>query len=491
MAVQAKWNISGTTECVLLRLAGLYSVTEERNHTRKVIMADENQLRDPDYKPPMSEAVPLGIQHVLAMFAGNITVPLIIALAAGPQYITVLVQIALLAAGVATLIQTIGIGPVGARLPIVQGTSFAYIGILTGALKGGATLAMVFGASLIGGLFQIILGFFIPQIRKWIPTLVSGVVVMTIGFTLLPVGIKYSAGCGAYPAPFCKNLGFGDTSHWLLALFVIIITLLIRRYGKGIWSTASIFVGLVIGYVIAIPFGMVDGKKVDAIGNAAWLGLPDTHFGLDFTSPAAIGLIGLMCIMAFITTIETVGDISGVTMGGANREPTDKELRGGIMADGLGSAVVALFGGLPNTSYSQNVGLVSFTKVMSRHVVTIGAIFLILCGLIPKLAAVIAAMPSAVLGGAAIVMFGMIVSAGMKLVGQSGYNTRNMLIVAISLGLGLGLWQVDQLAKLAKFGPLPADFLPAWSIPLFVSGIVVSGLCAALMNALMPQEEME
>ena len=454
-------------------------------------MADENQLRDPDYKPPMSEAVPLGIQHVLAMFAGNITVPLIIALAAGPQYITVLVQIALLAAGVATLIQTIGIGPVGARLPIVQGTSFAYIGILTGALKGGATLAMVFGASLIGGLFQIILGFFIPQIRKWIPTLVSGVVVMTIGFTLLPVGIKYSAGCGSYPAPFCKNLGFGDTSHWLLALFVIIITLLIRRYGKGIWSTASIFVGLVIGYVIAIPFGMVDGKKVDAIGNAAWLGLPDTHFGLDFTSPAAIGLIGLMCIMAFITTIETVGDISGVTMGGANREPTDKELRGGIMADGLGSAVVALFGGLPNTSYSQNVGLVSFTKVMSRHVVTIGAIFLILCGLIPKLAAVIAAMPSAVLGGAAIVMFGMIVSAGMKLVGQSGYNTRNMLIVAISLGLGLGLWQVDQLAKLAKFGPLPADFLPAWSIPLFVSGIVVSGLCAALMNALMPQEEME
>ncbi len=439
----------------------------------------------------MSEAVPLGIQHVLAMFAGNITVPLIIALAAGPQYITVLVQIALLAAGVATLIQTIGIGPVGARLPIVQGTSFAYIGILTGALKGGATLAMVFGASLIGGLFQIILGFFIPQIRKWIPTLVSGVVVMTIGFTLLPVGIKYSAGCGAYPAPFCKNLEFGDTSHWLLALFVILITLLIRRYGKGIWSTASIFVGLVIGYVIAIPFGMVDGKKVEAIGNAAWLGLPDTHFGLDFTSPAAIGLIGLMCIMAFITTIETVGDISGVTMGGANREPTDKELRGGIMADGLGSAVVALFGGLPNTSYSQNVGLVSFTKVMSRHVVTIGAIFLILCGLIPKLAAVIAAMPSAVLGGAAIVMFGMIVSAGMKLVGQSGYNTRNMLIVAISLGLGLGLWQVDQLAKLAKFGPLPADFLPAWSIPLFVSGIVVSGLCAALMNALMPQEEME
>ena len=212
---------------------------------------------------------------------------------------------------------------------------------------------------------------------------------------------------------------------------------------------------------------------------------------MEFTTPAAIGLIGLMCIMAFITTIETVGDISGVTMGGANREPTDDELKGGIMADGVGSALVALFGGLPNTSYSQNVGLIAFTKVMSRHVVTIGAIFLILCGLVPKLAAVISAMPQPVLGGAAVVMFGMIVAAGMKLVGQSGYNTRNMMIVAISLGLGLGLWQVNQLASLAKFGPLPADFLPAWSLPLFVSGIVVSGIAAAVLNAAMPQEELE
>ena len=183
-------------------------------------MADAHHSRDPNYKPPLAEAVPLGIQHVLAMFAGNITVPLIVALAAGPQYITVLVQIALLAAGVATLIQTVGIGPVGSRLPIVQGTSFAYIGILTGALKGGATLAAVFGASLVGGLFQMVLGYFIPQIRKWIPALVSGVVVITIGFTLLPVGIKYSAGCGAYPAPFCKAGEFGDSSHWLLALLV-------------------------------------------------------------------------------------------------------------------------------------------------------------------------------------------------------------------------------------------------------------------------------
>ena len=452
-------------------------------------MADLQQLRDPDYRPPMVEAVPLGIQHVLAMFAGNITVPLLIALAAGPEYITVLVQIALLAAGVATLIQTIGIGPVGARLPIVQGTSFAYVGILTAAIKGGATLAAVFGASLVGGLFQMVLGQFIPQIRKLIPALVSGVVVMTIGFTLLPVGIKYSAGCGAYPAPFCEAAGFGSASNWAMALFVIVVILLVRRYGRGAWSTSSVFVGLVVGYLVAIPFGMVAPDAAAKVSSAAWIGLPDRWFGLEFTTSAALGLMGLMVIMAFITTIETVGDISGITAGGADREPTDRELKGGIMADGFGSAVVALFGGLPNTSYSQNVGLVSFTRMMSRHVVTAGAVFLILCGLVPKLAAVIGAMPQPVLGGAAIVMFGLIVSAGLKLVARSGLTTRNMLIAAISLGLGLGLWQVEQLARAAGFGPLPLDVLPSWSVPLFVSGIVVSGVTAALLNAVLREDE--
>ena len=452
-------------------------------------MADLQQLRDPDYRPPMVEAVPLGIQHVLAMFAGNITVPLLIALAAGPEYITVLVQIALLAAGIATLIQTIGIGPVGARLPIVQGTSFAYVGILTAAIKGGATLAAVFGASLVGGLFQMILGQFIPQIRKLIPALVSGVVVMTIGFTLLPVGIKYSAGCGAYPAPFCEAAGFGHASNWAMALFVIVAILLVRRYGRGVWSTSSVFIGLVVGYLAAIPFGMVNPDAAAKISDAAWIGLPGRWFGLEFTTSAALGLMGLMIIMAFITTIETVGDISGITAGGADREPTDRELKGGIMADGLGSAVVALFGGLPNTSYSQNVGLVSFTRMMSRHVVTAGAVFLILCGLVPKLAAVIGAMPQPVLGGAAIVMFGLIVSAGLKLVARSGLTTRNMLIAAISLGLGMGLWQVEQLARAAGFGPLPLEVLPSWSVPLFVSGIVVSGVTAALLNAVLREDE--
>ena len=159
------------------------------------------------------------------------------------------------------------------------------------------------------------------------------------------------------------------------------------------------------------------------------------------------------------------------------------------MADGFGSAVVALFGGLPNTSYSQNVGLVSYTKVMSRHVVTIGAIFLILAGLVPKLGALVAAMPYPVLGGASIVMFGMIAAAGMKLVGQSGFNAKNMIIVAVSLGLGVGIWQVNQLAGLAKYGPIPSASFADWTIPLLVSGIVVSGLTAAILNIVMSDDD--
>ena len=302
-------------------------------------MASENMLQDPNYRPPLAEAVPLGIQHVLAMFAGNITVPLLIALAAGPEYIAVLVQIALLAAGVATLIQTIVIGPVGSRLPVVQGTSFAYVGILTAAIKSGATMAAVFGASLAGGLIQMVLGYFIPQVRKFIPALVSGVVVMTIGFTLLPVGIKYAAGCGAYPAPFCEQAGFGSASNWAMALFVIIITLLIRRYGRGVWSSASIFIGLVIGYLLAIPFGMVDGKMAAAIAEAAWVGLPDTWFGLEFTSTAAISLIGLMIHYLYRDRGRHLGHYDGRRQPRADRPGAEGRHHGGRTRHRGGGAV--------------------------------------------------------------------------------------------------------------------------------------------------------
>ena len=213
-----------------------------------------------------------------------------------------------------------------------------------------------------------------------------------------------------------------------------------------------------------------------AVGNAAWFALPDpTHFGFTFNAAAIVA----MCLMTLVSAVETVGDISGITKGGADREPTDKELAGGTMADGLGTAIAGFFGAMPNTSYSQNVGLIALTGMMSRFVVTCGAVFLILAGLIPKVGAVISVMPNAVLGGAAIIMFGMIVGAGLKLMNEVNMNRRNMVIVALSLGIGLGLASV----------PKAVGIFPAELKMLLVSGLFVSALVAIVLNIVLPEED--
>ena len=426
------------------------------------------KLRDPDYAPPLVQAVPLGIQHVLAMFAGNVTVPIIIAGIAGLAGAdkVFLIQAAMLVAGVATLFQTIGFGPVGARLPIVQGTSFAFIPVMIPIVKG-AGLGALFGATLVGGLFHFLIGTFIGRIRGILPPLVTGIVVLSIGLSLIPVGIKYAAG-GAHMPP-----DFGALHHWGLAILVILVTLGIKFMTRGFASAAAILAGLVVGYLVAIPFGLVDFARV---GSAAWFALPEPmKYGLDFNIAAIIA----MCLMSVVSAIETVGDISGITKGGADREATDKELSGGTMADGLGTAIGGLFGAMPNTSYSQNVGLVALTGMMSRHVVTCGAIFLILAGLVPKIGAVIAAMPNAVLGGAAIVMFGMIAGAGLKLLSDVAMNRRNMVIIALSLGIGLGLKSV----------PEAVAGLPGSVNVLLTSGLLPAAFVAIVLNLLLPQEE--
>lgn len=426
------------------------------------------KLRDPDYKPPLAQAVPLGIQHVLAMFAGNVTVPIIIAgaagLAGGDKIF--LIQAAMLIAGVATLMQTIGFGPVGARLPIVQGTSFAFIPVMI-PIANGAGLGALFGATIVGGIFHAFMGTFIGRIRNILPPLVTGIVVLAIGLSLIPVGVKYAAG-GAHIPP-----DFGEIQHWSLAIIVIVVTLGIKFMTKGFTSAAAILAGLVVGYLVAIPMGMVDFSRV---GTASWFAIPEPmKYGLDFDMAAIVA----MCLMSIVSAVETVGDISGVTKGGADREATDKELSGGTFADGLGTAIGGLFGAMPNTSYSQNVGLVALTGMMSRHVVTCGAIFLILAGLVPKFGAVISVMPNAVLGGAAIVMFGMIAGAGLKLLGDVKMNRRNMVIIALSLGVGLGLKSV----------PDAVQHLPGSIKVLVTTGLLPAAFIAILMNMVLPKED--
>ena len=435
--------------------------------------ATPGQLQDPDFDLPMGPRVALGLQHVLAMFASNVTPSIIIAGAAGFAFggadMVFLIQMAMLFAGVATLFQTIGFGPVGARLPVMQGTSFAFVPIMISIVKSSG-IAALFGAVLVAGVFHAALGAIIGRIRHWFPPLVTGMVITAIGLYLLPVGIKYAAG-GA--ADFqMNNPAWGDFSRWGLALVVILVALGFKFFTRGIASSAAILLGLIAGYLVGVATGAVN---FGGVAKAAWFTVPTPFkYGIEFNAVAIFG----MCLISIVSAIETVGDISGIAKGGAGREATDRELAGGTYADGIGSAIAGVFGGLPNTSFSQNVGLISMTGVMSRSVVTLSALFLIVCGLIPKVGAVVAAMPISVLGGGVILMFGMVLSAGVSMLSSVTWSRRNMMILATSMSVGLGLQQV----------PKSMQHLPDWLEMLSVSGLLPVAVLAVVLNLVLPED---
>jgi len=417
---------------------------------------------------PLNQSIPLGIQHVLAMFAGNITVPIIIAAIFGQttEEKIFLIQMALFVAGVATIIQTVGYKNIGSRLPIIQGTSFAFIPVMAPFAKVG--LGAVFTAAFIGGIFQMWIGRMLKPIRHLFPPLVTGIVVLMIGISLLKVGFMYAGGGGWLLNN--KPEVFGNSNHLIISFTVLIVAVWANQKGKGMVSSASILIGMIAGYIVAMMMGMVNYGK---IAGADWFAFPmPLQYGIEFIPGAII----LMLFMAIVTTIETIGDISATTMGGANREATDKELSGGIMADGLGTAFGSLFNAMPNTSYSQNAGLVAFTGVISRHVGTVAGVILILLGLFPKLGGIIAAMPESVIGGAAIIMFGLITSAGIKLVAQSEMNQRNLLILGLSLSFGIGM------SLLPQFVAHIPDFGISLKL-LLTTGLIPAGMLAFILNA--------
>ena len=437
------------------------------------------QLRDPDYMPPIEKAVPLGIQHVLAMFVSNVTPAIIVAGAAGfgfgsnsPDFpvMIYMIQMSMLLAGVATLIQTIGAGPVGSRLPVVQGTSFAFIPIMIPLVlgRGVEALPALFTGVFLGGLFHACLGLVIGKIRFALPPLVTGLVVTMIGLALVKVGIQYAAG----GVPAIDQPEYGSLKNWFVAGSVIVVTLGLKFFARGMLSVSAVLIGLIAGYALSAALGMVSFGNV---GNAAVFQIPTPfRFGFEFSLAAVVGF----CLMAFVSAVETVGDVSGITKGGAGREATDKEIAGATYADGIGTAIAGIFGALPNTSFSQNVGLIAMTGVMSRHVVTIGAVFLILCGLVPKVGAVISTVPIEVLGGGVIVMFGMVVAAGISMLSDVSWNRRNMVIFAIALSLGLGL----------QLEPKALQYLPEAVKVLATSGILPAALIAIVLNLVLPEE---
>lgn len=434
----------------------------------------DSTYSDPNVTPPMGEAIPLGIQHVLAMFASNVTPSIIVAqaagLALGGAEQVYLIQMAMLFAGIATLFQTIGFGPVGARLPIMQGTSFAFVGVLAGiAATQGLDVALT--SCLIGGLIHFALGSVIKNLRSIFPPLVTGLVVLAIGLYLIPVAIKYAAG-GAADFQMAAE-SFGSLKHWSVALTVVVVALACKFMGKGLISNAGILIGMIAAYILAYFLDMVN---FGGVAKASWItGLQVLPYGFEFNPGAVIGVT----IVSMVSAIETVGDASATAKAGANRDATDEEIAGATYADGLGTAVAAVFGGLPNTSFSQNVGIVGMTGVMSRHVVTIGGVVLILCGLLPKIGAIIASMPMPVLGGGVIVMFGMVAAAGMNMLAEVKMNRRNMMIIAISLAVGLGFNLV----------PSAVQYLPGIWKTLATSAVAPTAVCAILLNQLLPQED--
>ena len=428
---------------------------------------------DPNITPPMGQAAPLGLQHVLAMFASNVTPSVIVAGAAGLQFggaeQVYLIQMAMLFAGIATLFQTIGFGPIGARLPIMQGTSFAFVGVLAGiAATQGLCVALT--SCIIGGLIHFALGSVIANIRYLFPPLVTGLVILAIGLYLVPVGIKYAAG-GAADFQMAAE-SFGSLMHWTVALTVIVVALVFKFMTKGMLSNAAILLGLIAGYLVAFMFGMVNFSSV---GKASWItGLQTLPYGFEFNLGAVIGVT----LVSIVSAVETVGDTSATAKAGAGREATDEEISGATYADGLGTAVAGVFGGLPNTSFSQNVGIVGMTGIMSRHVVTIAGAIMVLCGLIPKIGAIIASMPLPVLGGGVIVMFGMVASAGLNVLSEVKMSRRNMIIIALSLSIGLGFNLV----------PSAVQYLPGIWKTLATSAVAPTAFLAIILNQILPEE---
>jgi xanthine permease len=379
-----------------------------------------------------------------------------------------MIQMSMVFAGIATLFQTIGAGPLGARLPLVQGTSFAFLPVMLPLVsgRGAAGIAEALAGAFCGGLVLIVFSFAVGRIRALLPPLVTGLVVLMIVLSLVRVGIQYAAG----GVPVAGTEAFGAGPSWTLALVVVGVTLALSFFGRGFLATASVLIGLVVGYALAFAMGRVDLTPVAAA--PAFMTPRFAPFGMAFSATAITGF----CLMVFVSAIETIGDVSAIARG-AGRAARDSELRGAVLADGVGTALAALFGGLPNTTFGQNVGLVAMTGVMSRHVVTLAAVLLIACGLAPKVGALITTTPIEVLGGGVIVMFGMVASAGLAILSQVDWNQRNMLIFGVSISLGLGL----------QLEPTAVQHLPPLATMLLTSGVLPSAMLAIVMNIALPR----
>ena len=426
-----------------------------------------------DGVPSFGQAFPLSLQHVVAMIVGCVTPAIIIAGVSGlsDSDSVILIQSALVIAGLSTFLQLFPIGKkggfhLGSGLPVIMGVSFAYLPSMQ-AIAGDFGLPAIFGAQIVGGIVAVFVGIFIKKIRKFFPPLIAGTVVFTIGLSLYPTAINYMAGGTSSP-------NYGSWQNWLVAIFTLAVVTILNHFGKGILKLASILIGIIAGYLFSLPFGMVD---LSSVGTAGMFQLPSVmHFGVKFeiSSCVAIG------ILFAINSIQAIGDFSVTTSGGMDRQPTDDELQGGIVGYGIMNLLGAMIGGLPTATFSQNVGIVTTTRVVNRFVLGGAGAMILIAGLVPKFSALLTTIPQCVLGGATVSVFASIAMTGMKLVMTAHMNYRNTSIVGLAAALGMGVSQAS--ASLSAF--------PTWVTTIFGrSPVVIATLIAVIMNIVLPDPD--
>lgn len=386
-----------------------------------------------DGKIPVTQAIPFGLQHILAMFVANISPILIVAgtcnLSASQT--AMLIQSAMIIAGIGTLIQLFPIWRIGSGLPIVMGISFTFVSVFCyiGPTYG---YNAIVGAILVGGIIEGVLGLFAKYWIKLIAPIVAASVVTAIGFSLLSVGASsFGGGSGT------EN--FGSAKNWIIGTVTLLSCIVFNIFAKSYLKQLSVLFGLIVGYIVAACMGMID---FSALQNTSIIAFPSImHFKPEFNINAIISVT----LIFLVSATETIGDTSALAASGLNRDVTLKETSGSIACDGFISALSSIFGCLPITSFSQNVGLVAMTKVVNRFAIAAGAVIMLLAGIFPFFGSLLATLPDAVLGGCTLMMFGNIVVSGLQMIGKCGYTQRNITIAALSLSIGIGFTQVPEI----------------------------------------------
>ncbi|MDQ7096966.1 nucleobase:cation symporter-2 family protein [Desulfosporosinus sp. PR] len=428
-------------------------------------MADtKNSVAPVDEMMPAGKLFVFGLQHVLAMYAGAVAVPLIIAGAAGltKAHTAFLINADLFTCGLATLLQTLGIWKIGIKIPVIQGVTFAAVTpMIIMAQTGG--METIYGAIIIAGLCTFLIAPFFSKLIRFFPPIVTGSVITVIGVSLLPVGIAWAAGGTGDP-------NYGSLTYIGVACIVLIAILLINKFFTGFVAHISVLLGLIIGLIIAVPLGLVN---FSGVSTAAWLGI-DYPFAFGFPK-FDIGSIIAMIIVMLVVMVESTGDFLAIGVM-VDKKIGEKELTAGLRADGIATALGGILNAFPYTAFAQNVGLVGLTGVKSRFVVATSGIILVVMGFFPKLATIIASLPNAVLGGAGIAMFGIVAANGIKTLSKVDYEKRpnNIFIVAISVALGV----------IPVVDPNFFKLFPDWSQTILHSGITLGSITAIILNAL-------